>query len=164
MQKQGWAEKMSKVLKRTTSKIIDMANSEDSSMSTLTVETLLSRWLNDVEQKFAPKILYVKGSIPTPLPKSGLSIVGSRKASANGLHRVSRSCDKHMCSMPKHYVCVPKILIVRIDHRNGKYSAGYCSNSSQLRRTYPTGPCIAQAPAECGRSLTTIKKEIVKII
>ncbi len=62
-----------------------MANSEDSSMSTLTVETLLGRRLNDVEQKFAPKILYVKGSIPTPLPKPRLSIVGSRKASANGL-------------------------------------------------------------------------------
>lgn len=76
---------MSKVLKRTTSKIIDMAISEDSSMSTLTVETLLGRRLNDVEQKFAPKILYVKGSIPTPLPKPRLSIVGSRKASANGL-------------------------------------------------------------------------------
>jgi DNA processing protein len=53
--------------------------------SGVTVKTLLGRPLNDVEQKFAPGLLYVKGSLNIPLPKPRVSIVGSRKASPDGL-------------------------------------------------------------------------------
>jgi DNA processing protein len=61
-----------------------MATAEDTSISALTVEDLLGRPLNDVEEKFAPR-LYVKGTLHRPLPRPRVSIVGSRKASASGL-------------------------------------------------------------------------------
>lgn len=46
---------------------------------------LLGRSLNDVERKFAPKVLYVKGPMRIPLPRPRVSIIGSREASADGL-------------------------------------------------------------------------------
>jgi len=65
-----------------------MATSE-ALASGLTVEKLLGRPLNDVELKYAPPILYVKGTLKIPLPKPRVSIVGSRKASAKGLSDAS---------------------------------------------------------------------------
>src|SRR6188472_1829359 len=62
-----------------------MATAEETPIFTVTVEDLLGRKLNDVETKYAPSILYVRGSISIPLSKPRVSIVGSRKASANGL-------------------------------------------------------------------------------
>jgi len=62
-----------------------MATPEDTTICGLTVKTLLGRPLNDVEEKFAPKTLYVKGTMQIPLPRPRVSIVGSRKASSNGL-------------------------------------------------------------------------------
>lgn len=53
--------------------------------SSISVENLLGRPLNDVETKYAPKILYVKGTLETPLPRPRVSIIGSRKASQDGL-------------------------------------------------------------------------------
>lgn len=53
--------------------------------SSISVKILLGRALNDVETKFAPKILHVKGSMEIPLPRPRVSIIGSRKASPNGL-------------------------------------------------------------------------------
>lgn len=57
----------------------------ETSVSGVTIKTLLGRPLNDVEQKFAPGILYIKGTLKIPLPKPRVSIVGSRKASPDGL-------------------------------------------------------------------------------
>jgi DNA processing protein len=62
-----------------------MATSEGTRILGLTVKTLLGRPLNDVEQKFAPEILYVRGTMKSPLPRPRVSIVGSRRASPNGL-------------------------------------------------------------------------------
>lgn len=62
-----------------------MATPERIVGSRLTVEALLGRPMNDVEEKFAPSILYVKGTMPIPLPRPRVSIVGSRKASPKGL-------------------------------------------------------------------------------
>jgi DNA processing protein len=41
--------------------------------------------LNDVEEKYAPKELYVAGDLPIPLPKPRASVIGSRKASIKAL-------------------------------------------------------------------------------
>ena len=60
-----------------------MATAEDK--FGLTVETLLGRPLNDIEERYAPKRLYVKGIMEKPLPRPRVSIVGSRKASPSGL-------------------------------------------------------------------------------
>jgi DNA processing protein len=58
---------------------------EDRSIYDLTVKELLGRPLNDVEQKSAPDMLHIKGSMETPLLSPRVSIVGSRKASTEGL-------------------------------------------------------------------------------
>lgn len=62
-----------------------MERAEGSQYSTLTVQELLGRPLNDIERKYAPKTLYVKGPLEIPLPRPKVSIVGSRKASPQGL-------------------------------------------------------------------------------
>jgi len=62
-----------------------MVTREEPSIRSLTVKTLLGRPLNDVEDKFAPRTLYTKGTMQIPLPGPRVSIVGSRKASQNGL-------------------------------------------------------------------------------
>ena len=51
----------------------------------MNTEKLLGRALNDIEMKYSPKLLYVKGSMEIPLPCPRVSIIGSRKASPNGL-------------------------------------------------------------------------------
>src|ERR1017187_5978679 len=59
-------------------------------ISTLTPERLLGRPLNDVEGKFAPKALYTIGVIDIPLPTPRVSIVGSRRASPEGLETAAK--------------------------------------------------------------------------
>jgi DNA processing protein len=61
-----------------------METREDAEFSILTPEDLLGP-LNDVEQKYAPEKLYLKGPMKIPLPGPRASIVGSRKASSAGL-------------------------------------------------------------------------------
>jgi len=41
--------------------------------------------LNDVEEKYAPKKLYLSGNLPIPLPKPRSAVIGSRKASPKAL-------------------------------------------------------------------------------
>lgn len=55
------------------------------SLSTLSVADLLGRPLNDVEIRYAPPSLQVSGPMEIPLPRPRVSIVGSRKASQEGL-------------------------------------------------------------------------------
>jgi len=45
--------------------------------------------LNDVEEKYAPKKLYVRGNLQIPLPGPRASVIGSRKASSEGLKAAS---------------------------------------------------------------------------
>jgi DNA processing protein len=58
---------------------------DGANFSVLTTEELLGRPLNDAEHKYAPKELYVKGPMQLPLQRPMVSIVGSRKASREGL-------------------------------------------------------------------------------
>jgi DNA processing protein len=53
-------------------------------ISTYTLEELVGP-LNDVEKKYAPKKLYVAGPLSIPLPSPRAAIIGSRKASSEGL-------------------------------------------------------------------------------
>jgi DNA processing protein len=52
--------------------------------SNCTLEELLGP-LNEVERKYAPKTLFVSGKLPIPLPSPRAAIIGSRKASSEGL-------------------------------------------------------------------------------
>jgi DNA processing protein len=58
---------------------------KDIGYASTSVEDLLGRPLNDIEEKYAPKILYVKGPMQRPLPRPKVSIIGSRKASQDGI-------------------------------------------------------------------------------
>lgn len=50
---------------------------------------LLGRPLNDIEKKFAPSRLFVASKRPLPLPSPRFAIVGSRKASMEGIKAAS---------------------------------------------------------------------------
>jgi len=49
------------------------------------LEDLLGRPLNNIEEKFAPKTIFYKGSMEIPILGPRVSIIGSRGASENGL-------------------------------------------------------------------------------
>lgn len=52
--------------------------------SNYTLEELLGP-LNDIEKKYAPKEIFVSGKLPIPLVGPRCSIIGSRKASSEGI-------------------------------------------------------------------------------
>jgi len=58
-------------------------------VSACTLEQLIGP-LNDVENKFAPKQLYVSGKMPIPLPSPRVAVIGSRKPSLKGLDAGSK--------------------------------------------------------------------------
>ena len=51
----------------------------------ISIEGLLGRQLNDVEEKYAPKTVYCAGSMETPLSPPKVAVVGSRDATDEGL-------------------------------------------------------------------------------
>lgn len=53
--------------------------------SSIQLKDLLGRPLNDIESKYAPKIIFYKGSMEPPLSCPRVSIIGSRGASEKGL-------------------------------------------------------------------------------
>jgi len=66
-------------------------------ISTYTLDKLIGP-LNDVEKKYAPEKLYVAGSLPIPLPSPRSAIIGSRKASSEGLdatRNIARTLARH---------------------------------------------------------------------
>lgn len=58
---------------------------EETSYPSIQLEDLLGRQLNNIEKKFAPKIIFYKGSMEIPVPCPRVSIIGSREASEKGL-------------------------------------------------------------------------------
>lgn len=103
-----------------------------------TPEELLGK-LNDVEKKFAPAKLYVAGDIPKiPLSSPRCSIIGSRKASAEGLKAASDIAK----TLVKHGVTVVSGLAEGIDtmaHRTAIEEGGHTIAvlGSPLDRVYP---------------------------
>jgi DNA processing protein len=59
-------------------------------MTMITPKDLLGRYLNDVEEKHAPKTLFVAGSMKLPVDGPRVSIVGTRKPSQQGIDATSR--------------------------------------------------------------------------
>lgn len=53
--------------------------------SSTDLKNLLGRSLNDIEEKYAPKVIYYKGPMGIPLPCTRVSIIGSRHPSNKGL-------------------------------------------------------------------------------
>ena len=51
---------------------------------TISPEALLGRKLDDVEMKHAPKLLYISGTLDTPISSPCIAIVGTRNPSSEG--------------------------------------------------------------------------------
>ncbi len=58
---------------------------EETEYSSIDLKSLLGRQLNDVEEKYAPSMIFYKGAMDIPLPCARVSIIGSRQASEKGL-------------------------------------------------------------------------------
>lgn len=75
----------------------EMETTKGRDRSTHGLEELIGP-LNDVEKKYAPKELHVMGRLSIPLPSPRVSVIGSRKASPEGLKAagdISRTLARH---------------------------------------------------------------------
>ena len=54
-------------------------------MKAITPKELMGRLLNDTEEKYAPKEIYVKGPMELPLPRSRVSVIGTRRPTKEGI-------------------------------------------------------------------------------
>jgi DNA processing protein len=54
------------------------------------VEELLGRSLSEAERRYAPRVVYIAGRIPIPLPVPRVSVVGTRKPSHEGIGMTKR--------------------------------------------------------------------------
>lgn len=59
----------------------------------LTMEKLLGHPLNDVEEKVNVKTVFITGSLEIPLPSPKVSIIGSRKASLQGIENAQKIAE-----------------------------------------------------------------------
>lgn len=102
------------------------------------LEELIGRPLNDVEEKYAPKKLYVAGQLPIPLPSPRVSVIGSRKPSPEGLEAASNIARV----LAKHKVIVVSGLAEGIDssaHKGAIEANGQTVAvlGTPLNRVYP---------------------------
>ena len=58
---------------------------EELEYQSIDLKNLLGRTLNDIEEKFAPKIIYHKGSIQIPLPCARVAVIGTREPTEEGI-------------------------------------------------------------------------------
>ena len=56
----------------------------------ITLSELLGRKLNEFEEKYAPQVLFVAGSMKIPLPEPRVSVIGTRKPSPEGIKATSK--------------------------------------------------------------------------
>jgi DNA processing protein len=87
---------------------MEMTNARSNSAYSL--EELIGP-LNDIEKKFAPTKLYVRGKLSIPLPSPRVSVIGSRKASPESL----KTADNISRTLARHNVTVVSGLAEGID-------------------------------------------------
>jgi DNA processing protein len=87
-----------------------MEKAKGMDISTYSLEQLFGP-LNDIEKKFAPKELYVMGQLSIPLPSPRVSVIGSRKASPEGL----KAADNISRTLARHNVTIVSGLAEGID-------------------------------------------------
>jgi len=56
----------------------------------LTPSDLLGRKLNEFEKKYAPRLLYVVGSMKIPLPEPRVAVIGTRQPSSKGIKAATK--------------------------------------------------------------------------
>ena len=102
------------------------------------VDNLLGRSLNNVEEKFAPKMIFYKGTMEIPIPCPRVSIIGSRNASERGLLE-SKEISKILI---KNKVTIVSGLAKGIDTVGHKTAIKYGGKTiavigTPLNKTYP---------------------------
>ena len=102
------------------------------------VDNLLGRSLNNVEEKFAPKMIFYKGTMEIPIPCPRVSIIGSRNASERGLLE-SKEISKILI---KNKVTIVSGLAKGIDTVGHKTAIEYGGKTiavigTPLNKTYP---------------------------
>lgn len=58
---------------------------EEIKYPSIDLKNLLGRPLNDIEEKYAPEIIYYKGPMQIPLPCARVSVIGTREPTEEGL-------------------------------------------------------------------------------
>ncbi len=112
--------------------------SDEANFSVVSTKDLLGRPLNDVESKYAHEKLYVKGPMQIPIPRPAVSIVGSRKATSEGLETARTIAKK----LVKHGVVIVSGLAEGIDtaaHRSAIENGGktIAVIGTPLNKVYP---------------------------
>src|SRR5271157_2252762 len=87
-----------------------MEKAKGMDISTYSLEQLIGP-LNDIEKKFAPKELYIMGQLSIPLSSPRVSVIGSRKASPEGL----KAADNISRTLARHNVTIVSGLAEGID-------------------------------------------------
>jgi len=99
---------------------------------------LLGRPLNEVEKKYAPKVLYVAGSMKIPLPAPRVAVIGTRNPSDEGIEAAAEITKE----LVKHKIVVVSGLARGIDtvaHKTAIESGGktIAVLGTPLNRFYP---------------------------
>jgi DNA processing protein len=105
--------------------------------STWTLEDIIGP-LNDIEKKYAPKLLYVAGQLSLPLPSPRVAVIGSRKPSLRGL----KAAEKMATVLAKHNILVVSGLAEGIDaaaHKGAIQAGGHTIAvlGTPLNKFYP---------------------------
>ncbi len=99
---------------------------------------LLGRPLNEVEKKYAPKVLYVAGSMKIPLPAPRVAVIGARNPSDEGIDAAAEITKE----LVKHEIVVVSGLARGIDtvaHKTAIENGGktIAVLGTPLNRFYP---------------------------
>lgn len=106
--------------------------------SEISLEGLLGRQLNDVEEKKGPSVVYYAGSMKIPLPPPKVAIVGSRDATDGGLSEAKKITER----LVKNQVTIVSGLARGIDtmaHQTAIENGGrtIAVIGTSLDKTYP---------------------------
>lgn len=102
------------------------------------LKNLLGRPLNDIEEKYAPEIIYYKGSIDIPLPCARVSVIGTREPTEAGL----KAAEHVSKTLVENNVIIVSGLAKGIDsvgHRTAIKNGGktIAVIGTPLNKTYP---------------------------
>jgi len=106
--------------------------------SSIDLQNLLGRPLNDIEEKNAPEIIYYKGPMQIPLPCARVSVIGTREPTEEGL----KAAEQVSNTLVEHNVLIVSGLAKGIDaigHKTAIKNGGktIAVIGTPLDKTYP---------------------------
>lgn len=111
---------------------------EEIKYPSIDLQNLLGRPLNDIEEKYAPEIIYYKGSMQIPLPCARVSVIGTREPTEEGL----KATEQVSKTLVEHNVLIVSGLAKGIDtigHKTAIKNGGktIAVIGTPLNKTYP---------------------------